>query len=158
LQKFKMWINGKFVNADSGKTFTTPNPSTGEEISEVPLAGTSDVDKAIAAARQAFPAWSRKAQGERSDIVVCLAQLVKKHLPELMKLETMEHGSPVGLAQGMLDFAVQNIEFAAAISRNNVGEVLPDISNKGEPGQTEPDVVSYLKREAIGAARMDPAG
>ena len=60
MKKFKMWINGKFVNADSGKTFTTRNPATGEEIAEVPLAGKSDVYKAVAAAKKAFPAWSGK--------------------------------------------------------------------------------------------------
>jgi betaine-aldehyde dehydrogenase len=154
MQKYKMWIGGKFVNAGSGKTFTTRNPATGEEIAEVPLAGKPDVDKAVAAARKAYPVWSRKAQGERSDIVARLAQLVRKHLPELIKLEVMEHGSPVGLAQGMLDFAVSNIEFAAAIARNNVGEVLPGILNKGEPGQTEPNAVSYLKREPIGVCAL----
>lgn len=50
-----MWINGRWVDADSGKTFRTHNPATGEVVAEVPLAGLSDVDKAVAAARRAFP-------------------------------------------------------------------------------------------------------
>lgn len=154
MKKFKMWINGKFVNADSGKTFTTRNPATGEEIAEVPLAGKSDVYKAVAAAKKAFPAWSRKAQGERSDMVVKIAQAVRKHIPEIVELETMEHGSPTWLAEQMLKFAAGNIEYAAAISRNNLGDVLPPFLNMGEPGQNDPNTVAYLKREPIGVCAL----
>jgi len=62
MESYKMWIEGKWVDADSGKTFLTHNPATGEVVAEVPLAGASDVDKAVAAARKAFPAWSRRTQ------------------------------------------------------------------------------------------------
>jgi betaine-aldehyde dehydrogenase len=154
MRKFKMWISGKFVDAGSGKTFTTRNPATGEEIARVPLAAKSDVDKAVAAARKALPAWSKKAQGERSDAVMKIAQAVREHTDELVELETMEHGSPTWLAENMLKFAAGNMEFAAAISRNNTGEVLPPILNMGEPDQTEPNVVSYLKREPIGVCAL----
>ncbi len=154
MQKFKMWINGKFVDADSKKTFTTRNPATGEEIAEAPLAGKSDVNKAVAAAKKAFPAWSAMAQGDRSDIVVKIAQTVRKHIPELVKLETMEHGSPSWLAEQMLKFAAGNIEYAAAIARNHMGQVLPPFLNMGEPGQKEPNTTAYLKREPIGVCAL----
>jgi acyl-CoA reductase-like NAD-dependent aldehyde dehydrogenase len=154
MRKFKMWIGGEFVNSDSGKTFATRNPATGEEISEVPLADKSDVDKAVAAARKAFAAWSKKAQAERSEIIMRIAAAVREHMDELVKLETMEHGSPSWLAENMLKFAAGNIEFAASIARNNVGEVLPPILNMGEPGQVEPNVASYLKHEPIGVCAL----
>jgi acyl-CoA reductase-like NAD-dependent aldehyde dehydrogenase len=154
MQSYKMWIGGKFVNADSGKTFTTRNPATGHEIARVPLAGKSDVNKAVAAARRAFPAWSKMAQADRSEIVMRIAAAVRKHTGELMALETLEHGSPTWLAENMLKFAAGNIEFAASISRNHTGEVLPLIMNMGEPDQKEPNVVSYLKREPIGVCAL----
>jgi betaine-aldehyde dehydrogenase len=154
MKKYQMWINGKYVSADSGKTFTTRNPATGEEIAEVPLAGKNDVDKAVAAAKKAFPVWSRMAQGDRSDIVVKIAQAVKKHTPELVKLETMEHGSPSWLAEQMLKFAAGNIEYAAAIARIHMGQVLPSFLNMGEPGQKEPNTTAYLKREPIGVCAL----
>ena len=154
MHSWKMWIGGKFVDAVSGETFATHNPATGEEISRVPLAGKEDVEKAVAAARKAFPAWSRKAQSERYDIVMRIAGAIRQHAAELAKLETMEHGSPGWLAESMLDFAAGNIEFAAAISRNLTGQVLPPILNKGEPGQPEPNVVSYLKREPLGVCAL----
>lgn len=149
-----MWINGEFVNADSGKTFTTHNPATGEEIFEVPLADGSDVDRAVAAAKKAFPAWSRRAQGERSDLLQRIAVAVEEHMPELVEMEMMEHGSPAWLAEQMLKFAIGNIEYAAAIGRNNTGQVLPPYLNMGEPGQKEPNTISYLKREPIGVCAL----
>lgn len=154
MQKFKMWIDGKFTDAGSGKTFTTRNPATAEEISQVPLGDASDVDKAVAAARKAFPAWSRKAQEDRSNIVNHIADTVEKHVDELVRLETLEHGSPTWLAQFMLKFAIGNIRFAASIGRNLTGQVLPPIMNMGEPGQKEPNAVSYLKREPIGVCAL----
>ncbi|MFA5308674.1 MAG: aldehyde dehydrogenase family protein [Dehalococcoidales bacterium] len=154
MQQFKMWIGGKFVDADSGKTFTTRNPATGEEIARVPLAGKSDVDKAVAAARKAFPAWANKAQAERSDIVTRIAAAIRENADELARLEVMEHGSPAELAAFMLRFAAGNMEFAASIARNMMGEVLPPVYNMGEANQTEPNVVSYLKREPIGVCAL----
>ena len=147
--RYKMWIGGKFVNADSGQTFTTRNPATGEEISEVPLAAKSDVDKAVAAAHKAFPIWSRMAQGDRSDIIVKIGEIVRKHIRELVRLETMEHGSPSWLAEQMLKFAAGNIEYAAAIARNHMGQVLPPFLNMGEPGQKEPNTcgVSQIRAD-----------
>jgi betaine-aldehyde dehydrogenase len=154
MQQFKMWIGGKFVNADSGQTFTTRNPATGEEIAEAPLAGKADVEKAVAAAEKAFPEWSRKAQGERSDIVMKIAENVRKHIRELVRLETMEHGSPSWLAEQMIKFAAGNIEYAASIARNHMGKVLPPFLNMGEAGQKEPNTAAYLKTEPIGVCAL----
>jgi phenylacetaldehyde dehydrogenase len=70
MQNYKMWINGEFVDAQSGKTYTVINPATEEEIAKVPLGDKADVDKAVAAARKAFSVWSKKSQTERSKIVL----------------------------------------------------------------------------------------
>ena len=87
-------------------------------------------------------------------MVVKIAQAVRKHIPEIVELETMEHGSPTWLAEQMLKFAAGNIEYAAAISRNNLGDVLPPFLNMGEPGQNDPNTVAYLKREPIGVCAL----
>jgi acyl-CoA reductase-like NAD-dependent aldehyde dehydrogenase len=55
MQEYKMLIGGKWIDAESGKTFVTVNPTTGEELARVPLADARDVDKAVKAARAAFP-------------------------------------------------------------------------------------------------------
>ena len=93
METYKMYIDGKWVDADSGKTFRTYNPATGEAVAEVPLAGPSDVDKAVAAARRAFPGWAKKTQAERSAVVQRIADAVRAHSAELSQWEIMEHGA-----------------------------------------------------------------
>lgn len=60
MQNYKMWIGGKWVEAESGKMFPIFNAATGEEVARIPIAGKADVDKAVEAARNAFPIWSKK--------------------------------------------------------------------------------------------------
>ena len=61
-----LYIDGKWVDAESGKTFTTPNPSTGEPLAEVAEGDKADIDKAVAAARRAFEGkWSALSARER---------------------------------------------------------------------------------------------
>ena len=59
-RKYQLFIDGKWVDAESGKTFTTPNPSTGATLAEVAEADKADIDKAVDAARRAFEASGRK--------------------------------------------------------------------------------------------------
>jgi len=53
-RKYQLFIDGQWVDSDSGKTFNTPNPATGETLAEIAEADKSDVDKAVVAARRAF--------------------------------------------------------------------------------------------------------
>ncbi|MBN1188466.1 MAG: aldehyde dehydrogenase [Dehalococcoidales bacterium] len=144
MKENKLWIGGQFVDTDSGQTFATHNPTTGEEISRIPLAGKSDVDKAVAAARKAYPAWSKKTQGERSAIVAKIAQAIRDNTGELARLEVLEHGTPVTGAPHMVGFAAALIDFAASASRALMGEVIPAASN----------AVCYLKREPVGVCAL----
>ena len=154
MESYKMWIEGKWVDADSGKTFLTHNPATGEVVAEVPLAGASDVDKAVAAARKAFPAWSRRTQAERSDIVARIAAAVREHTAELARLEVLEHGAPLDFAPFMLKFAAENIELAASGARTVMGEVLPPASSMGQGPGDAPNTLAYMKREPIGVCAL----
>jgi len=68
MSQYKMWIGGNWVDAESGKTYPVFNPATEAEIAQVPLGGLAEVDKAVAAARKAYPVWSKKSQVERSQM------------------------------------------------------------------------------------------
>ena len=140
----RMWIGGEWVPSDSGKTFVTHNPTTGEEISRIPLAEKSDVDKAVAAARKAFPAWSGKTQSERSALVAGIAAAFRENKEELARLEVLEHGTPAEGAVHLVEFAAELIDFAASASRTLMGSVIPAVS----------DVVTYLKREPVGVCAL----
>jgi malonate-semialdehyde dehydrogenase (acetylating)/methylmalonate-semialdehyde dehydrogenase len=73
MKQYKMWIGGKWVDAESVKKYPVFNPATEEVIAELPLGGKADVDKAVIAARNAFPVWSKKPQAERSQISMKIA-------------------------------------------------------------------------------------
>ncbi len=99
MKQYKMWIGGKWVDADSGKTFPVYNPATEEKIAELPMGGKSDVDKAVEAARKAFPVWSRKPQAERSQVAMKIADLLRENVNAFGKLDTLDHGTPTKAGQ-----------------------------------------------------------
>lgn len=93
----QLLINGKWVEAASGKRFETVNPSTGEVITTVAEADRVDVDHAVQAARVAFETgpWSRMAAAERGRLLYRLADLMEENLEELAALETLDNGKPI---------------------------------------------------------------
>ena len=91
----QLFINGRFVDAESGETLATLNPHDNSVITDVALAGKADVDKAVAAAKRAFPAWSRMAAADRGRILLRLADLIEANTEELARLESLDTGHPV---------------------------------------------------------------
>ena len=144
MEKYKMYIGGKFVDAVSGKTFPAINPATEEKFAEVPLGGKEDVDKAVAAARKAFPEWMAKPQAERSDIILKIAEAVKPHIQELGKMDTIDHGTPGRLAVGMMMDIPKDLEYCAHVSRSFMDNVVT-----GHPGS-----FNYLQREPVGVCAV----
>ncbi len=94
----KLLINGEWV--ETGKTFDTINPATGEVLTQVAEASAADVDRAVAAARAAFEktgkgAWRSISASERGRLLWKLADLVEKNLEEFAELETLDNGKPI---------------------------------------------------------------
>ena len=102
MKTYKMWIDGKWIDAESGKTFPVYNPATEEIIAELPQGGKGDVDKAVEAARKAFPFWSKKPQAERSAIAMKIADLIRENVKEFGRLSTLDHGTPTQRANFLL--------------------------------------------------------
>src|SRR6266404_431590 len=111
-RRYQLFIDGQFVDAESGKTFKSPNPATGETFAEVAEAGPADVDKAVAAARKAFEGkWSKISARERGRMIYKLSQLIEAHTAELAELETMDNGKPIREATYIdLPGVVENFE------------------------------------------------
>ena len=98
VKQTKCLINGKWVPAESGKTFETLNPATGEVIASVAAGDKADVEKAVNAARKAFDSgpWTRKMSArERGRCIAKLADLVEKNKDELAMLESLDNGKPL---------------------------------------------------------------
>lgn len=140
----RMWIGGEWAAAESGATFPVYNPTTEEELARVPLAGETEVNQAVAAARRAFPVWSRKTQAERSKILNRFAGSIRQHADEIAGLEALEHGTPIGDAKHIALWAAEIVEYTASASRALMGQHIPAL----------PDVVSYLHRVPVGVCAL----
>ncbi len=99
MQQFDMYINGKPVQ--SGATFDVINPATGKAFAQCQLGDESHVEQAVAAAKAAFPAWSRTSDEERRQLLHALAGAMEANMPELMQLVTKETGKPMGGLDGI---------------------------------------------------------
>jgi aldehyde dehydrogenase (NAD+) len=97
VRQTKMLIDGKWLNAASGETFATLNPTTGEVIAQVAAGDKVDVDKAVQAARRAFEkgSWRKMSARERGKRLFKLADLIEKNLEELALLESLDNGKAI---------------------------------------------------------------
>ena len=97
----KLLINGKWVDAASGKTFATYNPATGEVLANVAAGDKEDIDRAVKAARAAFETgpWSKISPSERGRLLWKLADLLEKHTEEFAQLESLDNGKPLKVAR-----------------------------------------------------------
>ena len=125
MKQYKMWIGGNWVEAESGKTYPVYNPATELEVAQVPLGGQAEVDKAVAAARKAFPIWSTKSQAERSQLVLKLAALLRENAKEIGEIDTLEHGTPAKRATFLAADTPGWFEWAAYAARSLMGHTLP---------------------------------
>src|SRR5262247_1719215 len=141
-RRYQLFIDGQFVDAESGKTFKTPNPATGETFAEVAEADRADVDKAVAAARKAFEGkWSKMSARDRGRLLYKLSQLIERDSAQLAQLETSDNGKPIKESTYIdLPSVVENFEYFAGWATKIEGETIP------VPGQ----MFNYTLREPIG--------
>ncbi|HEV2863769.1 MAG TPA: aldehyde dehydrogenase family protein, partial [Pyrinomonadaceae bacterium] len=141
-RKYQLLIDGKWVDAESGKTFTSPNPSTGATLAEVAEADKADVDKAVAAARRAFDGkWSKVSARDRGRMLYKLSQLIEARSAELAQLETSDNGKPIRESLFVdLPQVVENFEYFAGWATKIEGETIP------VPGP----MFNYTLREPLG--------
>src|SRR5215210_2648382 len=126
-RKYQLFIDGKWVDAESGKTFETPNPATGETLAEVAEADSADVDKAVAAARRAFEGkWSKMSARDRGRLLYKLAQLVESRAKELAELETADNGKTIRESLYVdVPQTAENFEYFAGYATKIEGETIP---------------------------------
>src|SRR6204780_1079659 len=99
----KLLIGNRWVPSESGKTFATVNPATGEEICQIAEADSADVEKAVQAARTAFEhgPWRKMQASDRGRLLHRLADLIEKHADELAALEALDNGNPFAVAKAV---------------------------------------------------------
>src|SRR5882762_9906943 len=141
-RNYQLLIDGQCVDAQSGKTFNTPNPATGETLAEVAEADKADIDNAVTAARRAFEGkWSKMSARDRGRMLYKLSQLIEEHSTELAALETADNGKPIKESAYVdLPQVAENFEYFAGWATKIEGETIP------VPGQ----MFNYTLREPVG--------
>ncbi|MQA29860.1 MAG: CoA-acylating methylmalonate-semialdehyde dehydrogenase [Luteitalea sp.] len=107
------WINGARVASRGVRLGAVMNPSTGEMIRSVPLAGAADVDVAVQSAAAAFPAWRDTTPLRRARVLTRFRELLEKHQKELAGLISEEHGKVFLDAMGSVQRGIEVVEFAS---------------------------------------------
>jgi aldehyde dehydrogenase (NAD+) len=139
----RMLIDGKWLEAASGKTFETVNPATGEVLASVAEGDAEDIDSAVAAARRAFEGpWRRFRPFERQNLLLRLAELVDQHFDELAALDTIDMGAPISRTSGNRLRAVGMLRYYAGQATAIHGETIEN----SLPG----DYVSFTLKEPVG--------
>ncbi|MCK8787109.1 aldehyde dehydrogenase family protein [Roseomonas sp. NAR14] len=139
----RLFIDGKWVEAASGKTFRTCNPATGEVLAEVAEGDAEDIDRAVAAARRAFEGpWSRWKPAERQRLLLKLADLVEAHIEELSALDTLDMGAPISRTRGNRQRVLGMLRYYAGQAVSIHGETIPN----SLPGE----IHSFTLKEPVG--------
>jgi 1-pyrroline dehydrogenase len=135
-----MLIDGDLVDGD-GATCVVLNPATGEVLARVPTASEADVDRAVEAARRAFPGWRDTTPGERAARLFELAAALEEHAEELAALESSNVGKPISLAREEMPVTIDNVRFFAGAARCMEGRAA---------GEYLAGYTSFVRREPLG--------
>ena len=143
----QMLINGKWVNAASGKTFPTYNPATGDVLAQVAEGDQEDINRAVDAARAAFDhgPWRKISPSERGRMIWKLADLVEKHAEEFAQLESLDNGKPLTIARvADVPGTVDMFRYMAGWTNKIEGNTIP-LSAQGNG-----KFLAYTLREPVG--------
>ena len=122
-------------------TIDVLNPATGETIGEVPNASADEVDEAVERAKATLPDWLDATPGERSELLLKLADVISDNAEELAQIESRNVGKPISLAREEMPFAADNLRFFAGAARNLEGK---------STGEYIRGYTSMIRREPIG--------
>jgi len=142
----QMLINGRWVDAASGKTFPTYNPATGDVLTQVAEGDREDINRAVDAARAAFDRgpWRKLSPSERGRMIWKLADLVEKHGEEFAQLESLDNGKPLTVARvADVPGTVDMFRYMAGWATKIEGNTIP-LSAQA------PRFLAYTVREPVG--------
>ena len=143
LQRYQMFIDGKWVDASDGRTFTSLNPSTGDDWSEIPEASAADVNRAVEAAHRAFTQgeWATALPSARGRYLRRLAELLAQKSEELGRVETVDTGKMLKETRWQAKYIAEFFQFYAGAADKVMGQTLPI---------DKPDMLAMTLREPLG--------
>jgi malonate-semialdehyde dehydrogenase (acetylating)/methylmalonate-semialdehyde dehydrogenase len=126
--KLLNYVNGTWQASTATEYLEVTNPATAEVLAEVPLSPGSDVDRVVAAAAAAFPAWRRTPPPDRIQYLFKLKQLLEENFDDISRTITLECGKIFKESQGEMRRAIENVEVACGIPMMMQGGILEDIA------------------------------
>jgi acyl-CoA reductase-like NAD-dependent aldehyde dehydrogenase len=137
----RLFIGGEFVDAERGGTIEVLNPHDNSRLAAIAEATEPDIDKAVAAASRAFPAWRDTASAARGRLLGKLADAIEATLPELAQIESLDTGHPIRDTRNLdVPRTVATFRYFAGIADKVEGRVIP----------VEPGFLNYVVREPLG--------
>ena len=118
------FINGQFIEPTNTNTIDVVSPVDGKLLSKVPLSSIADLNTAVAAAKKAFPAWSKTPIKERVQVFFKYKTLLEKNLQELAALCSEENGKTFGESVAEIEKCIELTEFATSLPQLVTGEIL----------------------------------
>ncbi|KAF0029530.1 hypothetical protein F2P81_018635 [Scophthalmus maximus] len=145
------FINGKFEDAENGKTYETINPTDGSVICKVSYASLGDVDRAVAAAKEAYDngPWGRMNPRDRGSLLYKLADLMEEHQEELATIESIDSGAVYTLAlKTHVGMSIQTFRYFAGWCDKIQGKTIP--INQARPNRN----LTFTRKEPLGVCAI----
>lgn len=136
----KNYIDGEWVESE-GKLIDVVNPATCKVIAKVPISTKEEINRAVEAAKAAFPEWRRTPPLIRARCLFRLKELMEEHFEELSRIQTMEHGKTIDESRGETRRGIENVEVATSIPSLMMGYNLEDVAT---------GIDEYLIRQPLG--------
>ncbi len=161
--KYDLLINGEWVPAEGNETFETFNPATGEKLADCANASPADIDRAVAAARSAFPAWSKTSPADRANLLLKIADLIEANAERIAMAETLDNGKPIRETRLVdLPLAVDHFRYFAGCLRAEEGSAVMIDENTlslvvHEPVGVVGQIVPWNFPALMGAWKIAPA-
>ena len=142
-RRYQLFVNGKFTDSQSGKTFESISPHDRSVVAVVAEGDKADIDAAVAAARAAYEGpWSAMPAGERAKVLLKMAELIDARSMELGQTDTLDMGAPLMLSNGMAMLAAETFRYWAGMATKLHGLTMPAM----RPGE----YLGYTLREPLG--------
>ncbi len=127
-RRLQNYINGAWVDSDTAEWGAVRNPATGEMLAQVPYSTSADVDRAVQAARAAFPAWRKTPPLERARYFFRVKNVMEEHFEELARILTSEVGKALPDSRLEVRRGIEMVEVATGIPSLMMGQTLEDVS------------------------------
>jgi acyl-CoA reductase-like NAD-dependent aldehyde dehydrogenase len=121
----RLWIGGRFVEGSAGTTLRIVDPATEETVDTVPQGGRAELDRAVAAAKAAWPGWKATPAAERAAMLVESGRRLRRHAEGLATTLTRETGRTQRKNRGYVDWSATCFDYYAGLIRDRRGRVIP---------------------------------